>query len=96
MDALLIVLAIPAFFALIGIELLIAKLRGRRVYRFHDAVNSLSAGIGQQAVSIFMVGWVIGGYAFLHDRLAIATIPQRSWVAWVVLLFAAPTTRCER
>ena len=88
MDALLIVLAIPAFFVLIGIELLIAKLRGRRVYRFQDAVNSLSAGIGQQAVGIFMVGWVIGGYVFFYDHLAVTTIPKESWVAWVVLLFA--------
>ena len=55
MDALLIVLAIPAFFVLIGIERLVAKLRGRDVYRFQDSVNSLSAGIGQQAIGIFMI-----------------------------------------
>lgn len=88
MDALLIVLAIPTFFVLIGVELLVAKLRNRSVYRFQDSINSLSAGISQQAAGIFMVGWVVGGYVFLHDRLAVWSIDPRSWIAWIALLFA--------
>jgi hypothetical protein len=32
--------ATPVFFGLIGLELLVAKRRGRRAYRVHDAITA--------------------------------------------------------
>ena len=39
--------AVPAFFALIGVELWLCRRRGRRGYRFSDALANLSCGVGR-------------------------------------------------
>ena len=49
-------LAIPFFFVLIGLELLVTEWRarrrtgGERAYSFQDSINNLSCGIGQQVL----------------------------------------------
>lgn len=46
--------AIPVFFLLIGIELVVAHLQGRRDYlRFNDAITAISCGIGSQVAKVF-------------------------------------------
>jgi sterol desaturase/sphingolipid hydroxylase (fatty acid hydroxylase superfamily) len=87
MDTILIVLAIPVFFAFIGLELLIARRRGRAVYRFADAIANLGNGIGMQVLGALFVPLSVGGYAFVYDRWHVATISPRSPLAWVVLFF---------
>ena len=42
----LIILSIPMFFLLIGIELLISKSRHLPYYRFNDTITNLSCGVG--------------------------------------------------
>ncbi len=44
-----IVLSIPIFFILIGIELVVERLSHRQLYRFPDAIANLSCGITSQA-----------------------------------------------
>jgi alkylglycerol monooxygenase len=87
-DAHFIALAVPFFFTLIGVEILVNRRRGELAYSFHDAVGSLSCGIGQQLLGIFFVSLQIAGYAFVYDHLRVATISPRSPLAWIVLLFA--------
>lgn len=48
MDTRLVAAAIPLFAIFIGIELLVAKRRGMKVYRFSDTIADLSCGITQQ------------------------------------------------
>lgn len=43
-----ITLATPVFFLLIFIELVIGRLRGRKIYRANDAINSISLGVLSQ------------------------------------------------
>ena len=43
-----IVLSIPVFFILIGVELIISRLQDSHLYRFNDAVSNISCGIMQQ------------------------------------------------
>ena len=57
-----IIYAIPVFFLLIGIEVLVDKLRKTRHYRFNDAITNLSCGIGQQVTGIFLKTLTILGY----------------------------------
>lgn len=70
-----IVLAIPVFFLLIGIELLIDKLKRTNLYRFNDAITNLSCGIGQQVIGVFLKLTIIGtAYVYLYDNVTL-----RAW-----------------
>ena len=75
--------AIPGFFVLIGIELLVAKWRGRDVYHINDAINSLGLGVVSQIVGIFTKLFAIGIYAWCAGHLALWTLPANSVWVWV-------------
>lgn len=64
----LIIYAIPVFFLLIGIELLIAKMRNLSYYRMNDAIANLSCGIGSQISGIFTKTFTFVGYLFLYEH----------------------------
>lgn len=64
----LIVYAIPVFFLLIGIELLIARMRGLSYYRMNDAIANLSCGIGSQISGIFLKTVTFIGYTWLYQN----------------------------
>ncbi len=54
--------AVPVFFLLIGIELLVALREQKRCYRLHDSINDLSCGITEQLVGAFLKGLLLAGY----------------------------------
>lgn len=70
-----IALAIPVFFILIGIELLIDKLKKTHYYRFNDAITNLSCGIGQQIVGVFLKTFTAIGYLYLYEHFRLYTFP---------------------
>lgn len=86
MDARYIALAVPLFFVLIGVELLVSLRQGQRLYRFHDAVTSMSCGIGQQLLGLLFVAIELAIYTLLYERFRIATISPASPLAWAALL----------
>ena len=54
--------AVPFFFLLIGVELVVALWQRQRYYRLHDAINDLSCGSTEQIISIFLKGVLFAGY----------------------------------
>ena len=64
----LIIYAIPVFFLLIGVELLIAKMKNLSYYRMNDAIANLSCGIGSQLSGIFMKTFTFVGYLYLYNN----------------------------
>ena len=58
-----IVLAIPIFFLLIGVELLVARWQGKRCYRLSDSINDLSCGMLQQLALVFTRTALIARYS---------------------------------
>ena len=80
----LIALSIPVFFALIGVELLVARLRDEKLYRYNDAVNDLSCGILQQVLGVFTKVIVFGGYVALYEAGHLLGMSAKSPAAWVV------------
>ena len=64
----LIIFAIPVFFLLIGIELLIAKMKNLSYYRMNDAIANLSCGIGSQVSGIFLKTFTFIGYTYLYEH----------------------------
>jgi alkylglycerol monooxygenase len=78
----LIVLAIPVFFALIALELVITRVTERDYYRLADSLSDLSCGIVQQLLEVFVKTALFAGYLFLYDRYRVADVPGVAW-AWV-------------
>jgi sterol desaturase/sphingolipid hydroxylase (fatty acid hydroxylase superfamily) len=77
-----IVLAIPVFFVLIGVELLVARIQEKDYYRLNDSISDLSCGVLDQLLEVFLKTALFAGYLFVHDRLRLATLPSSSAVVW--------------
>ncbi|MFK7927001.1 MAG: sterol desaturase family protein [Myxococcota bacterium] len=80
-------LAIPVFFTLIGLELLIARAQGRPDYlRFSDAITALSCGVGNQVVKVFTGAALLVLYWWVHQ--SIGSHGLLPWGPWSVLGWA--------
>ncbi len=81
-----IALAVPFFFLLMGIELLVARRRRRVVYRFEDALTDVSCGVTQQIIMLFANGVLFAGYVWIYEHARLADLGRRPALAWVVAL----------
>ncbi|MFO0947414.1 MAG: sterol desaturase family protein [Planctomycetota bacterium] len=81
--------AVPVFFLLIGVELLVAWMGRRSLYRFNDSINDLSCGILQTVSAVFTVTLLTAAYLFLYARFAqwdMRTFsPAGKWACAIVL-----------
>jgi sterol desaturase/sphingolipid hydroxylase (fatty acid hydroxylase superfamily) len=88
----LITLSIPAFFAFIGLELLVSRLQGRRVYRLNDSFDDLSCGVVSQIFGLFSgvltFGLYLGAFALGRGALGLPEMPASTWWTWVFALIA--------
>jgi len=75
--------ATPVFFLLIGIELLVAKLRGHDAYASSDAINSIGLGAISQLVAVFTKLLTIGIYAWCAQHVALFKLPAYSVPVWI-------------
>ena len=82
-----IALSIPVFFILIGVELLICWIQGKKYYRLNDSLSNLAQGIGQQVTGIFFKVVLGFGYIYLYDNHRFFNIPNTALV-WVLLFFS--------
>jgi sterol desaturase/sphingolipid hydroxylase (fatty acid hydroxylase superfamily) len=83
-----IVLSIPVFFLLIGVELLVARFTHKDLYRFPDAVANLGCGITSQLSGLFFRILSIGVYEILFDNFSLFAW-DRTTAYWVMLVFLA-------
>ncbi len=79
-----IALAIPAFFILIGIELLYSLWKGVRLYRLNDSIANIGLGIGQQVTGIFLKTALFYGYLFLYEHHRFFTL-ENNLLNWFIL-----------
>jgi len=77
-------LAIPVFFLLIGVELLLARWLERDLYRLSDSINDLSCGIVQQIADVFFKTALFAGYLWLYGSHRLVTVPSDAAWAWVL------------
>jgi len=80
--------ATPVFFVLIGIELLIARWRGRAAYRTADTINSIGLGVISQLVGVFSKLLTFGIYAWVAAHLALFRLPADNLLVWAFALLA--------
>ncbi len=79
-----IILSIPVYFALIGIELLIQAIRKYRIYRLNDAITNISCGITQQVTGVFFKVLSIAAYQLVYENFALFEILP-TWYNLIIL-----------
>ncbi len=79
-----IVLSIPVFFVLIGIELLVERLTHQKLYRLPDAIANISCGVTSQLSGMFLRIFGIGIYQILFEHFAFFTL-EKTWYYWLGL-----------
>ena len=86
--------AVPVFFLLIGVELVMAMSERKNYYRLHDSINDLSCGSTEQIIGLFLKGLLFLGYQGTYGyatRTGINLIdvhsysPGGKWLAAIVL-----------
>lgn len=83
----LIILSIPIFFILIGLELLYQWITQKQLYRLNDAISNINCGITQQITNIFSKSLLLVTYLWVYDHWKIFTI-QETWYTYIILLIA--------
>ncbi len=76
-------LAIPVFFVLIGIEVVMARVLERPSYRLNDSIGDLACGVLQQLGGVFLKTALFAGYAFLYAEHRLFDVPMDAAWAWV-------------
>lgn len=84
-----ILMAVPGFFLLIGLELWVARHSGTETYRLADALCSLSIGSLSQITGFYTKVIAIAVYTLAYHFLALTDLPSDDWRVWVaaVLLY---------
>ncbi|MFT7622950.1 MAG: alkylglycerol monooxygenase [Myxococcota bacterium] len=85
MDQNLIAWAIPFFFVLIAIEVVVARKRGLTIYRFEDALTCMGCGITQQVVLIAQQAALLGLYVLVWTHFALVDFDTGP-TTWIVSL----------
>lgn len=78
-----IIAAIPFFFLLIAIELVVDKIRKTGYYQFNDAVNSLNLGVFSRVTGILKAMLPLSVYVWLYQEHRIVDIPNDHWAVWI-------------
>ena len=79
----IILYAVPFFFLLIFIELLLEKNKGTDYYRVNDSINSLTAGVLSRMTGIIKQLFPLTIYVVAYDHLAMFQM-ESSWWIWVI------------
>ena len=79
----LILFAIPAFFALILLELAIDSRRKTGFYRVNDSINSLTIGVYSRIAGLARAAIPLSFYPLVLDALAIYEV-SATWYWWVI------------
>jgi len=78
----LITAAIPFFFLLMGVEALVGRARGIRVFRTPDVMTDLALGVLQVLFTVVAAGFLAGLYLFVYEyRLWTAPTSPWTWIA---------------
>jgi sterol desaturase/sphingolipid hydroxylase (fatty acid hydroxylase superfamily) len=79
----IILYAVPFFFLLIFIELLLEKNKGTDYYRVNDSINSLTAGVLSRMMGIVKQLFPLTIYVVVYEQLALFQM-ESSWWMWVI------------
>ena len=78
-----IVLAIPVFFVLIALELVITRLQEKEYYSLGDSISDVGTGMVSQLVDVFLKTALFAGYLYVYERHRVTTLDNGSIAVWV-------------
>lgn len=78
-----ILIAIPFFFLLMGLEYVIGRYMKNSIYHFEDTLTNLSIGIGNQVFSVFLKSFMIGAYTWVYNHFMLMRI-ENPWLAFII------------
>mmetsp|Transcript_10524 Transcript_10524/g.22895 ORF Transcript_10524/g.22895 Transcript_10524/m.22895 type:complete len:460 (-) Transcript_10524:1041-2420(-) len=78
-----VIAAIPCFFFLIGVELIVAFAKGEKLYRQNDTIVSILQGSTQMIVSIWWAFLLMTSYSWVYDRFHVVEFDRSSWGVWL-------------
>ncbi len=83
-------IAIPLYFFLMGIELLVDRYQNLKLYRLNDSITNINAGASQQVVAVLMHLIPISIYELVYHNASfrwIETLNMPSWALfWVAFI----------
>lgn len=86
MNPLYILLAIPFFLLLMGLEVGVGWARKQSWYRLNDAIVNLCIGIGNQAFNLFFKAMLLGAYIWVYEQAAFIEQPATWWSFLLALI----------
>lgn len=86
MELSIVVLSIPIFFFLMGVELVLERIERKKLYRLNDSVTNISCGIADQVSGVFTGVVKVLLYGFFYE-LRVWDAPNH-WALWILLFFA--------
>lgn len=83
-----IILSVPLFFFLIGIELLVERLQRQKMYRLNDAITNINMGTSQQTMgALFKILIPVTLYELTLKQVGFWKI-EDSWLNYIILFIA--------
>jgi alkylglycerol monooxygenase len=83
-----IALAVPFFFLLIGLELVVAHRQRRAAYHFADSIADLGCGITQRVCLLFFEALLLLLYVQLYQHARLVDLGRYPLLAWLVAFVA--------
>lgn len=81
------VIAIPVYFLLIGIELIVHRIQAVKSYRLNDAITNINCGVTSQVTGAFLKVLSIGVYTLLFDQFRLFEL-NNSALLWISAFIA--------
>ncbi|MFN4152885.1 MAG: sterol desaturase family protein, partial [Candidatus Sericytochromatia bacterium] len=82
MEINLISYAVPIFFTCIFLEALYSFLKNRSLYRINDSINSLSCGVTEQVIEVFLKAILYFQYSYIFNNFRVFELGD-SWITWI-------------
>ncbi len=81
-----VVIAIPMYFILMALEMLVLRFQKHPGYRLNDAITNINCGVMSQVTGVFFKVLSIGIYTLIFENMAIFEIPKNIW-SFLLLFF---------
>ena len=83
-----IILSVPLFFFLIGIELLVERWQRQKLYRLNDAITNINMGTSQQTMgALFKILIPLSLYELIFSQFSLFKI-EATWLNYIILFIA--------
>lgn len=82
-----IVIAIPVYFLLIGIEIIYQRLQAVKTYRLKDAMTNINCGVISQITGAFIMVILFSMYTYVQEEWAFFHIPVVWWAFPLAFIF---------